>query len=703
MPPRARVEVVRDAHFGITVEDPYRWLEDRRSEEPRAWVEAQGAYACAYLDALPDRQALFARIAELSRTIPALTDFRMAAGRTFYLRRDPGQDIPRLVARDAPDSPERTVFDPTSSSADVHSSIDWYNPSRDGRLVAFGISEGGSEDSVLHVVEVDTAKLVSHPITRTQYGGVTWLPDDSSFLYHRWAQLPEGAPETDRYRDSRTYLHHLGDDPEQDAPVFGNGINTSVELSRDDFPFIVLSPRSGWMVGFVMHGVQPEYTMYAAPLATLPDPPSIPWVKVVDVEDKVSGPPAPDLGSGTLVLDGDTLFLRTFRDAPRFKIIGLDLMQPDMAQARTIVPQGDSVLQGFQQAGAYLIIEDLDAGLSRMRRLHASSGQIDSVPVPIEGSISAWATDSSSGEVVLQMESWIVAPSVYNFQAAAPRLQDTGWTPPCPIDFSRVEARETTYPAHDGTAVPISIIGPRGLNQDGRNPTIVTGYGSYGISLNPVFRPELMAWYERGGLWAVAHIRGGGERGQEWHEAGHKLNKGNTIEDFIAAAEYLIAEGYTSPGYLAGRGGSAGGIPTGGALVRRPELWRVMLMHVAVTNFFRMEFSENGPPNIPEFGTVATAEGSKALQIIDSYTKICNGVAYPAVLITTGLNDPRVVVWQATKLAARLQAATSSSRPILLRVEQQGGHGFGSTQRQLDEELADVLAFVLQQCGGTGT
>jgi prolyl oligopeptidase len=265
--------------------------------------------------------------------------------------------------------------------------------------------------------------------------------------------------------------------------------------------------------------------------------------------------------------------------------------------------------------------------------------------------------------------------------------------------MSGVEAHETEYSSHDGILVPISIMHRKGLDVNGRNPTLLQAYGSYGISLSPTYRPSMLAWLERGGVWAVAHIRGGGENGKEWHLGGHMETRENTIADFIAAAHFLIEQRYTSPEYLAGRGGSAGGIPTGGSLVRHPELWAVMIMNVAVTNFLRFEFSENGPPNIPEFGSIVTEEGFRALRIIDSYTRVEDGVPYPACLITTGLNDPRVVVWQATKMAARLQAATNSGRPILLRVEEQGGHGMGSTRSQVDRELADTLAFILDQVG----
>lgn len=693
--PVARVEIVRETLYGQTVEDPYRWMENWHGEELRDWVQAQGVYTRGYLDALPEREPLLRRITELSDAVPLLSRLRLSGGRAFYLLRPPGADVARLVMRVGLDGPEQVVFDPATVGDEVHSVIDWYEPSHDGLLVAFGLSQGGSEHSVLHVIEAETGRLLADAIARTDFGIVQWLEDNQSFLYHRLRSLPEGVPETDRYRDSRMYLHRLGEDPENDLPVFGNDINPRIALDPFDVPAIALSDRSDWMVGLAIHGVRPELTMYVAPRSALADPAAIPWMKVVDVEDEVVSSPGSLDG---IALDGDMLYLRTYRDAPRYRVVALDLANPDIASARTVVPPSEIVVESVRLAGPSLVVGGQRGGIAQLRRVSLQDGAIETVPLPVQGTIVDWTAGEHDGDVVLLLSSWIVAPQVYLLTAAEPTPANTGWLPTPQIDFGDVESYETEYPAHDGTMVPISIIHRRGLALDGTNPTILNAYGSYGLSLYPIFRPTLLAWYERGGVFAVAHIRGGGENGREWREAGYKLTKGNTIDDFIAAAEYLIREGYTSPQYLAGQGGSAGGIPTGGSLVKRPDLWAAMVMQVAVTSFLRFEFSENGPPNVPEFGSISTEDGFRALQMVDSYTKIRDGVAYPACLITTGLNDPRVVVWQATKMAARLQAATASGKPILLRVEEQAGHGaIGAARHQVDEEMADILAFVLSQ------
>jgi len=693
-PPPARREPVGDTLHGVTVEDPYRWLEDWKGREARAWVASQGAYTRAYLDALPERDALLARISALSGGDPVLANLQVSAGRAFYLLRGPDDNVAKLIARATPDAPERVLLDPNTFGGEVHTTIDWYTPSRDGRLVAYGLSEGGSEESVLHLLEADSGAVLDLAITRCRFGGVSWLPDNRSFVYHRLAEQPEGAPETELYVDSATHLHRLGDDPEGDPVIFGRGLAPGVDIARADFPIVEITPGGDRMIGVILHGVLNERTLYTAPVSGLDDPVACPWRRLADVADGVVGYAAGD----------DIVYLRTHQGAPRYKVVATSLAEPDLARAVTVVPQSGVVIEDVRVAGDYVLTRDLDGGIGRMRRVRREgddAGAIEEAPLPVDGTIEGWAGESSSSAVLVQLTSWTVSPRVYRYHTGDDFVEDTGWLAPSPVDLGDIEAHEVCAPASDGVMIPLSIIHRRGLVLDGRNPTLMAGYGSYGlIPYPPTFMPTMLAWFERGGVYAVAHIRGGGEYGREWHEAGRKLTKEKTISDFIAGAEYLVEQGYTSPRYLAGEGTSAGGIPSGGSLVRRPDLWAAMVIRVAMLNALRFEQSENGPPNVPEFGSVATEEGFRGLRIMDSYTRVVDGVAYPAVLLTTGLNDPRVVVWQASKMAARLQAATSSDKPVLLRVEEHGGHGaIAASRRQNDEELADKLAFLFHVMG----
>ena len=597
------------------------------------------------------------------------------------------------MVRDTP-AAERLLLDPAALGGETHVALDWYVPSRDGGLLAYGISEGGSENSTLYVMDVEHAAPVPDAISRVRFPYVSWLADNRSFVYHRYPDPLPGTPPAEQRYNTRSYLHRLGDDPELDRPVFARGLNPRVEMTPLDRPFVIVPEQSDWIVGVISHsalgaGFWSDCTFYAAPLAGLDDPAACPWTRLAEVADGISN----------FAVKGDTLYAVTYRDAPRRRVLAVDLRAPDLGRAVVVVPESNVVVEDVRVAGDYLLTRDLDGGIGRVRRVPLHGGVPEQALLPVAGTILGWASEPGASEILLGLVSWVVSPRVYRFAADSGAAEDTGWILPSPIDFDAVEAHEVEAPARDGTLIPLTIIHRRGLARDGSHPALLTGYGSYGIPATPFFRPQMLAWYERGGVWAVAHIRGGGEFGRAWHEAGRMLNKENTITDFIDCAEYLVAQGYTRPARLAGEGGSAGGIPTGGAMVRRPELWAAMVMQVAVLNALRSETGENGPINVPEFGSTATEEGFRALQIIDAYHRVRTGVAYPAALLTTGLNDPRVDVWQATKMAARLQAASRSGRPILLRVEEQGGHGAGSTLAQEDALLADELAFLLEQFG----
>jgi prolyl oligopeptidase len=696
--PVARAEVVRDTYFGVTIEDPYRWLEDEESDEVRSWLDGQARYARSVLDALPHRKALLVRIAELRGGTPTLSAIRVAGGAVFYLRRDPDADLPALVVRERPDAPERVLLDPATIAGEAHSAIDWYVPSPDGRHVACGVSEGGSERSTLRVIEVESGGLLEDAITRVRFSFVSWLNGEGSFrsfLYHRYPVPPAGTPPDERRFDSRSHLHRLGDDPDRDFVVLARDLNERVPMTPRDRPFLALSPRGTWLFAIVSHSALglstteqlSDCTLYLAPRSGLADPASCPWREVARVEDDVTA----------YALTEDTLYVVTGRDAPRYRVIAVPLTSPDLTKGTVVVAESARVVEAVAVAGEHLLVRDLDAGTGRLRRVRLAGGEPEDIALTVEGAILEWAGDPGHPEVLLQLASWTAPPRVYRCDVPAGLIEDTGWVAPSPVDFGGVQAHEVQVPARDGVLIPLSIVHRKALRRDGENPTLLTAYGSYGYPFEPEFRPEMMAWYERGGVYAVAHVRGGGERGREWHEAGRGERKENTIADFIDCAQYLIAQGYTRPGRLAGEGASAGGITAGGALVRRPDLWGAMVLDVPVTNASRAEFGENGPINVPEFGSVRTEEGLRGLLIMDAFLRVRDGTPYPAVLLTVGMNDPRVDVWQAAKMAARVQAATTSSRPVLLRIEEQAGHGHGSTRSQEDSVLADEFAFLLDQ------
>jgi prolyl oligopeptidase len=599
-------------------------------------------------------------------------------------------------------APERVLLDPGAMAGDAHRAIDWHVPSPDGRHVACGISEGGSEWSTLHVVETATGRLLDDRLGGALFPFVSWLGDGGSFpsfVYHQHREPPPDAPPEERRLDSRSLLHRLGGNP-GDVVVLARGLNSRVPMTRLDRPFLVTSPGGGWLLAIVSHAALggrttdeelTDCTLYVAPRGGLVDPAACPWRRVAGVEDAVTA----------YALTEETLYLVCGRDAPRYQVLALPLADPDRDRARVVVPEGPRVVEAVKAAGDHLLVRDLDAGVARLRRVALDGGEPEDLALPVQGTILEWVAGPGHGEVLLWLASWTAAPRLYRCRVASGELSDTGWAPPPAAALDGVVEQQVEAVARDGTPVPLSIVHAKGLRRDGDNPTLLEAYGSYGFALRPEFSPQMRAWYERGGLYAVAHVRGGGEHGRGWHQAGRGPGKETTITDMIDCAEHLIAQGYTRPERLAGKGVSAGGIAAGGALARRPELWAAMVLQVPVTNALRAEFGENGPINVPEFGSVATEEGLRGLLVMDAYLRVRDGVAYPAVLLTAGMNDPRVEVWQPAKMAARLQAATSSGRPVLLRIDTQAGHGFGSTASQRDSLLADELAFLLDQLGSS--
>jgi len=361
------------------------------------------------------------------------------------------------------------------------------------------------------------------------------------------------------------------------------------------------------------------------------------------------------------------------------------------------------VIQSISAASDALYVQKLDGGIGKLFRVPYDSMKTEAVPLPLNGSLGLMATDPRLPGTFLGLTSWTRAAKIYSYDPASGAIADTKLQPAGKYDEpADLESHEVKAKSYDGTLVPLSIVFKKGLKRDGKNPLWLEGYGSYGITEDPNFDPRRLAWFEQGGIFAVAHIRGGGEYGEDWHLAGKLLTKHNTWRDFIACAEYLIAAKYTDTAHIMIEGGSAGGITVGRSITERPDLFAVAIDRVPMSDALRVEFSPNGPPNIPEFGTVKEPDGFKALYEMSPYEHVKEGTKYPAVMLTTGYNDPRVVSWEPGKLAARLEAATTSGKPILLRVDYDAGHGIGSTKTQRQKELADMLSFALWQFGEPG-
>ena len=432
--------------------------------------------------------------------------------------------------------------------------------------------------------------------------------------------------------------------------------------------------------------MQNEITLYTARLDDLlAGTPA--WRPVCTPADKVTG----------FAQRGDDLYLLTYMNAPRYRVLKVHARAPMLSRAELVVPQSNRVIVSISPASDAIYVGDLDGGVGRVRRL-APDGGVSELVLPFEGAVGVRTADDRPGCDIM-LESWVKPPTLYNYTPATRMLFDTGLQPQPALDLSPYDSKRIYAPAADGTPIPVSVIYRKSITLNGQSPTLVNAYGAYGVTPNPAFLPRALAFLDQGGVLATAHVRGGGEYGHAWHEGGRLLSKPNTWRDLIAACEELIRLGYTRKEKLAIQGGSAGGITVGRAMTERPDLFAAVIDNVGVSNNLRAEFSQNGPPNIPEFGSVTTQDGFKGLFEMDSTQHVAKGAAYPAVLLTTGITDPRVDPWQAAKMTAHLQAATSSANPIILRIDYDAGHGLGSTRAQRDREVADTYAFVLWRAG----
>jgi prolyl oligopeptidase len=685
-PPRASVRPVTETLHGVTITDPYRWMETPSDPEWTPYLMGQNAYARTVLAKIPGREALADKIGAVSGALAAIGQVQPAGPYLFTQLRPVGANTFKLYVREGLAGKDRLLIDPdTLATAGTHYSLDYWSASPDGALVAYGTSAAGSENSVLRFLETATGKTLPDTLDRAQFGPAQWSADGSGVFINRLkAGTKHGDP--DHYLDSVCWFHKVGTDPATDVKVLGKGLDPAVDVPDIAFTLVASQPGCDVALGIVATGVQNEIDLYASPLAAaMAGKPA--WRKVCAAAD--------DVTSAAVV--GRDLYLLTHKDAPRYRVVKTTTSDPAFAKAANVAPEGPGVVKNLAGARDGLYVQTLNGGLSGLYRL-APDGRKTEVRLPFEGSIAFVATDPLADGCWFQIEGW-VRPPVLCRAAPDGSVTVTDIAPKPAIVVADYDSVEVRVRARDGTMVPLSILYAKTLKRDGRAPLLLDAYGAYGLDQDAAFVTRALPWLDLGGVFAVAHVRGGGELGEAWHLAGQKLTKPNTWRDAIDCVEYLIAERWTGKGKIAVEGGSAGGIMVGRFLTERPDLVNVAISQVGVSNATRAEFSENGPDNVPEFGTVKDADGFKGLYEMDAYQHVKDGTPYPAVLLTTGANDPRVAPWEAGKMTARLQAATSSRKPVILRVETDAGHGVGSTRKQRDDETADTYAFILWQTG----
>ena len=672
-PPTPTSDAVEVLH-GETIADPYRWLEDGESPDTRAWTEEQNALTRSYLDAVPARARIRSRLEQLL-AIGAISVPTPVRGRYFYQRRDDRQNQPVLYLREGVRGEDRPVVDPNALDAGGTIALDWYYPSDDGRLMAYGLSENGSEQSVLRVLDVDTGAELTDRIPHTRAADLAWLPDGTGFYYTRYP-APGEAPEGEEHYHRAVRFHRIGTDPADDPLIFK-------PAEKEHWPSVGISPDGRWLVIGVARTFD-QTDLYLQDLRSGTPPVAVAKDLPASFEGEVAH---------------GRLFLRTNLDAPTYRLYTVDPEHPARERWREIVPpRHEAVLEGVRVTARHLALSYLERASSRLRLTDHEGRQLREVTLPTLGSLFGAGAEWDGNELFYGFSSYTVPPRVYRVEL------DTGaeelWRGvEADVDPDRFEVRQVCFRSKDRTEVTMFLVHRAGLMRDGSNPVYLTGYGGFNISMTPAFSRSLLLWLECGGVVAIPNIRGGGEYGERWHQEGMLDRKQNSFDDFIAAAEWLIAEGYTTPERLAAAGGSNGGLLMGAVLTQRPELFRAVVVQVPLLDMLRYHRFLIARLWIPEYGSAEDPAQFPWLRAYSPYHHVREGVSYPAVLLATAESDSRVDPMHARKMAARLQAATSSSSPILLRLESRAGHGAGKPLSKVLEELTDTWAFVFSELG----
>lgn len=681
-----KVDTVRRAvtniYHGTAVVDDYQWLEDAPAVEVKEWSKNQNARTRAYFGPLAYREGIAQQLMQLrSEESARFYGLQERKGRIFALRFKPPAQQPVLVRVSSLEPPAlwRPVFDPNAYNTNGTTTIDWYVPSPDGKLIAASLSENGSEQGTLHFFDVETGKELEDRIPRVQYptggGSAVWTADSKGILYTRYP-LPGERPEADLNFYQQVWFHRLGTAAAEDRYEIGKDFPRIAEIELE------ASDDGQWFVAAVQNGDGRDFAHFVRDAAGK-------WQQVTRFEDGVK---AVRIGRD------NALYLMSLKGAPHGKILRVSVQAPELAKAVEVVPEGKGVIQEYAPTDDGLYVSTLLGGPSELRYYPKGSKhgkEVPVLPVSAVGGLQSW----HGNDLVFGNGSYLQPFGWYTFEPKMDKPHRTALFLTSPADFSDVEVVREFAVSPDGTKVPLNILRKRDLKLDGQNPTILYGYGGYGVNMTPAFDLTRRLWFDAGGVYVVANLRGGGEYGEEWHKQGNLTRKHNVFDDFIAAAEHLIKRGYTSSRKLAVQGGSNGGLLMGAFLTQRPELARAVVSFVGIYDMLRVELDPNGQFNVTEFGTVKEPEQFRALYGYSPYHRVETGKRYPSVILTTGDNDGRVNPMQSRKMAARLQAATASDNPILFRSTASAGHGIGTSLRDRIAEQADVYSFLFHELG----
>jgi len=689
-PPDTPKHPVTDEYQGVKVIDDYRSLENWDDPAVKQWSAAENARTREYLDHLPARPAIKERLKQLIVASSATYyDLQFRDGMLFAMKNQPPQQQPMLILLRSADDPDsaKVIFDPNAASATGSLAVDFYIPSFGGKYVAAALSENGSEDASAHIFEIATGKELSDVVPRVNFatggGSIEWKADNSGFYYTRYPQSNE-RPAEDANFYQQVYFHKLGTDPKKDTYSIGKDLPRIAEIQ------LHASDDGHWLLAAVANGDGGQFAHYLMDAAGH-------WTQVTHFDDAIV--------SVKFGVDS-ALYLLSRKDAPRGQILRLPLAQFDLARAKVVVPQSSgsdetarASIEDFVPALNHLYVIDILGGPSRVRVFDNQGKALPAPPLPPISSVGQ-VVSIGEGDVLFYTSTYLSPPAWYHFDAASGKATRTALFQTSPVNFEDAEVVRDFATSRDGTRVPVNIIRLKGTRLDGTHPVLLSAYGGYGVSSKPGFLGSFVrVWLDQGGVYVRANIRGGGEYGNEWHEAGNLTHKQNVFDDFLACAQYLIDQKYTSPSHLAILGGSNGGLLMGAAFTQRPDQFRAVVSYVGIYDMLRVELDPNGAFNVTEFGTVKDPDQFKALYAYSPYHHVKDGTAYPAILMLTGENDHRVNPAQSRKMIARLQAADSFGHPILLRTSSSAGHGIGTALDEAIEQNADVSSFLFDQLG----
>jgi prolyl oligopeptidase len=680
LPATVKKPVIEEYH-GTKITDDYRWLENWPDAAVQQWSDAQNRYARQYLDAIPMRRVLYGELERLyNQRSRRYRELMFRGGHLFGIVEIPQKEQPVLAELSLEDAAAaRVIVDPTRIDPTGHTAIDFYAPSVDGRRVAVSLSQGGSESGDLHVYDAASGNALSDVVPRvnagTAGGSVAWNQDASGFYYTRYPRQGE-RPLADLGFYQQVWFHKLGVDGSRDEYSLGKDFPRIAEIALEtssDGRYVLASMALGDGGQFAHYLLGPEKR----------------WTQVATLADSISA----------VAFGNDALYLLSHLNAPRGKVLKVPLGRPQLASAQTIVPEGQSAIEQVVPAAQLVYVSEIAGGPSQIQVFDTSGHRLGSVPVEAVSSVREMLRHKDD-ELLFQNVSYVQPAAWFRFNPSSKQVQKTALAETAPATFSDAEVIRETAISRDGTRVPLTIIQRKGTKLDGNNPTLLYGYGGYNISLKPLFDLNLRPLLDRGVVYALANLRGGGEFGEAWHQAGMLTKKQNVFDDFAACAQHLIDRHYTSPARLTIEGGSNGGLLMGAELTQHPGLFRAVVSHVGIYDMLRVELSPNGAFNVTEFGTVKEADQFRALYAYSPYHHVQDGVQYPAVLFLTGANDPRVDPMHSRKMIARLQAA-GTRQPILLRTSSTSGHGIGTARSEQIAQRADVLAFLFAQWGIT--